>query len=64
MPAQIAELEARYCGRVEVLERMATVSTSARLRRIQLGLPEPSELDEPAERDERARQDGHGQDRS
>ena len=44
---QIAELEARYCGRVEVLERMATVSTSARLRRIQLGLPEPSELDEP-----------------
>jgi len=24
-----------------VLERMATVSTSARLRRIQLGLPEP-----------------------
>jgi len=39
--AQIAELEERYCGRVEVLERMATVSTSARLRRIQLGLPEP-----------------------
>jgi rfaE bifunctional protein nucleotidyltransferase chain/domain len=40
--AEIAELEERYCGRVEVLERMATVSTSARLRRIQLGLPEPS----------------------
>jgi bifunctional ADP-heptose synthase (sugar kinase/adenylyltransferase) len=40
-PVQIAELEERYCGRVEVLERMATVSTSARLRRIQLGLPEP-----------------------
>jgi rfaE bifunctional protein nucleotidyltransferase chain/domain len=39
--AQIAELEARYCTRVEVLERMATVSTSARLRRIQLGIPEP-----------------------
>jgi rfaE bifunctional protein nucleotidyltransferase chain/domain len=39
--AEIAELEERYCGRVEVLERMATVSTSARLRRIQLGLPEP-----------------------
>jgi rfaE bifunctional protein nucleotidyltransferase chain/domain len=39
--AEIAELEACYCGRVEVLERMATVSTSARLRRIQLGLPEP-----------------------
>jgi D-beta-D-heptose 7-phosphate kinase/D-beta-D-heptose 1-phosphate adenosyltransferase len=40
-PADIAELEEHYCGRVEVLERMATVSTSARLRRIQLGLPEP-----------------------
>jgi D-glycero-beta-D-manno-heptose 1-phosphate adenylyltransferase len=39
--AEIAELEARYCTRVEVLERMATVSTSARLRRIQLGIPEP-----------------------
>jgi bifunctional ADP-heptose synthase (sugar kinase/adenylyltransferase) len=38
---EIAELEADWCGRVEVLERMATVSTSARLRRIQLGLPEP-----------------------
>jgi D-glycero-beta-D-manno-heptose 1-phosphate adenylyltransferase len=40
-PEEIAELEAGWCGRVEVLERMATVSTSARLRRIQLGLPEP-----------------------
>ena len=39
--AEITELEGRYCGRVEVLERMATVSTSARLRRIQLGIPEP-----------------------
>jgi rfaE bifunctional protein nucleotidyltransferase chain/domain len=39
--AEIAELESRYCTRVEVLERMATVSTSARLRRIQLGIPEP-----------------------
>lgn len=38
---EIAELESDWCGRVEVLERMATVSTSARLRRIQLGLPEP-----------------------
>ena len=38
---QIDELEAKYCGRVEVLGRMATVSTSARLRRIQLGIPEP-----------------------
>jgi len=42
-PGEIAELEERHCGRVEVLERMATVSTSARLRRIQLGLPEPGE---------------------
>ena len=42
-PPEIFELESRYCGRVEVLERMATVSTSARLRRIQLGLPEPLE---------------------
>jgi bifunctional ADP-heptose synthase (sugar kinase/adenylyltransferase) len=39
--ADISELEKQYCGRVAVLERMATVSTSARLRRIQLGLPEP-----------------------
>jgi D-beta-D-heptose 7-phosphate kinase/D-beta-D-heptose 1-phosphate adenosyltransferase len=46
--AQIAELEERYCGRVEVLERMATVSTSARLRRIQLGLPEPPPGEPPA----------------
>jgi D-beta-D-heptose 7-phosphate kinase/D-beta-D-heptose 1-phosphate adenosyltransferase len=37
---QIAELEAKYCGRVEVLDRMATVSTSARLRRLQMGLAE------------------------
>jgi len=43
-PAEIGELEERYCGRVEVLERMATVSTSARLRRIQLGMPEPGDL--------------------
>jgi rfaE bifunctional protein nucleotidyltransferase chain/domain len=42
---EIAELEQRYCGRVEVLERMATVSTSARLRRIQLGVPEPGDLE-------------------
>jgi rfaE bifunctional protein nucleotidyltransferase chain/domain len=32
--AEIRELEAGYCGRVEVLERMATVSTSARLREV------------------------------
>jgi rfaE bifunctional protein nucleotidyltransferase chain/domain len=37
---QIAELEEKYCGKVEVLERMATVSTSARLRLLQLGLGE------------------------
>ncbi len=43
-PAEIAELSADYCGRVEVLDRMATVSTSARLRRIQLGMPEPGDL--------------------
>lgn len=41
--AEVAELEAKYCTRVEVLERMATVSTSARLRRIQLGIPEPEQ---------------------
>jgi D-beta-D-heptose 7-phosphate kinase/D-beta-D-heptose 1-phosphate adenosyltransferase len=40
-PAEIEELESRYCGEVRVLERMATISTSARLRRIQLGLAEP-----------------------
>jgi len=39
-PDEIAELEANYCGHVEVLDRMATVSTSARLRRLQLGLGE------------------------
>src|ERR1700742_1256615 len=33
-PAEIRELEANYCGRVEVLDRMATVSTSARLREV------------------------------
>jgi len=42
---EIRELEAHYCGKVQVLERMATVSTSARLRRIQLGISEV----EPAE---------------
>ena len=46
--AEISELEQRYCGRVAVLERMATVSTSARLRRIQLGLPEPPPGESPA----------------
>ena len=41
-PEEIRELESRYCGRVEVLERMATVSTSARLRRIiQLEMSNP-----------------------
>jgi D-glycero-beta-D-manno-heptose 1-phosphate adenylyltransferase len=33
-PEDIKELEASYCGRVEVLGRMATVSTSARLREV------------------------------
>jgi rfaE bifunctional protein nucleotidyltransferase chain/domain len=33
-PDEIRELESAYCGRVEVLERMATVSTSARLREV------------------------------
>lgn len=37
-PDEIEELERDYCGRVEVLERMATVSTSARLRLLQLDL--------------------------
>jgi rfaE bifunctional protein nucleotidyltransferase chain/domain len=46
-PAEITELQDRYCGRVEVLERMAMVSTSARLRRIQLGIPEPDAAPEP-----------------
>jgi rfaE bifunctional protein nucleotidyltransferase chain/domain len=39
-PEEIAELEEKYCGRVEVLDRMATVSTTARLRLLQLGLGE------------------------
>jgi rfaE bifunctional protein nucleotidyltransferase chain/domain len=46
-PGDIEQLEQRYCGRVEVLERMATVSSSARLRRIQLGVPEPGDLAHP-----------------
>jgi D-glycero-beta-D-manno-heptose 1-phosphate adenylyltransferase len=33
-PEDIRDLEANYCGRVEVLGRMATVSTSARLREV------------------------------
>jgi len=40
--AEIAELEAKYCGRVKVLERMATVSTSARLRDIIVANPATS----------------------
>src|SRR5215472_17675905 len=35
---EIDELESRYCGRVEVLRRMATISTSARLRLVYLDL--------------------------
>ena len=37
---EIEELEAKHCGRVAVLERMATVSTSARVRLLQLELAE------------------------
>jgi len=40
--AEITELEASYCGRVKVLERMATVSTSARLRDIIMANPAAS----------------------
>ena len=40
--AEITELEAKYCGRVKVLERMATVSTSARLRDIIMANPATS----------------------
>jgi rfaE bifunctional protein nucleotidyltransferase chain/domain len=40
--SEITELEASYCGRVKVLERMATVSTSARLRDIILANPATS----------------------
>jgi len=39
-PEEIEELEAKYCGRVAVLDRMATVSTTARLRLLQLELAE------------------------
>ena len=42
-PAEIAELDAGDCGRVEVLERMATVSTSARLRDIIMANPATSD---------------------
>ncbi len=37
-PEEISELESLYCGRVEVLRRMATISTSARLRLVYLDL--------------------------
>jgi len=37
-PDEIGELESEYCGRVEVLRRMATISTSARLRLVYLDL--------------------------
>jgi rfaE bifunctional protein nucleotidyltransferase chain/domain len=43
--AEIEELESEYCGKVQVLERMATVSTSARLRRIQLGISDEHQAD-------------------
>jgi D-beta-D-heptose 7-phosphate kinase/D-beta-D-heptose 1-phosphate adenosyltransferase len=37
-PEEISELESHCCGRVEVLRRMATISTSARLRLVYLDL--------------------------
>lgn len=37
-PEQIAELEQKYCKKVVVHNRMATTSTSARLRLVQIGL--------------------------
>lgn len=37
-PKQIIELEGKYCGEVLVHERMATTSTSARLRLVQIDL--------------------------
>jgi D-glycero-beta-D-manno-heptose 1-phosphate adenylyltransferase len=36
-PEQVTELE-KYCGQVVVLEPMATTSTSAKLRRLQIGI--------------------------
>ncbi len=36
--SEIADLESSLCGRVEVLSRMATISTSARLRLLHLAL--------------------------
>ncbi len=36
----IAELEGNYCGRVQVMERMATTTTSARLRELNMSLAE------------------------
>jgi bifunctional ADP-heptose synthase (sugar kinase/adenylyltransferase) len=35
---EITELERSFCGRVQVLRRMATISTSARLRLLHLAL--------------------------
>lgn len=39
-PDEIDELQDKYCAKVEVLDRMATVSTTARLRLLQLELAE------------------------
>jgi dCMP deaminase len=55
-PEEIHELEATCCGRVEVLDRMATVTTSARLRSLQLGLS-----DSEAERSSAAGQGSGGE---
>ena len=38
IPSRADSVEAKYCAKVQVLERMATVSTSARLRLLQLEL--------------------------
>ena len=37
-PNEIAELESNYCGRVVVLDRQATTTTTARLRLLQMNL--------------------------
>lgn len=43
-PSEIQQLEGAYCGHVQVLARMATVSTSARLRLMQFEALRRSEL--------------------
>ena len=62
-PEEIRELEADYCGRVEVLGRMATVSTSARLRDViqrEMGNPDSlvSTVKSPSARSNGAKTNG------